>query len=114
MPKLYSVVLYLAPTHRLIGTRVAKAASTKAVPPIGGVLENQPVSTGHVANVQSPALELAMVDEGWLKLSTKLGMESHRADAREDGQGTGWAGSLPGPYGNYNGPRGPQKACPSS
>lgn len=88
MLKLYTVVLLLAPTHRLMGTRVAKAASMKALPSIGGGLENQPSSTGQVAKMQSPAPELAMAGESWLKLLEGTVIETHRTGVQGNRQGT--------------------------
>lgn len=108
MLRLYTVVLLLAPTHRLMGTRVAKAASMKAVPSIGGGLESQPSSTGHVANVQSPAPVLAMAGESRLELSEGTVIETHRTNVQEKaGHGLGWCNA--GLSGSYNGPKEPQK-----
>lgn len=109
MLKLYTVVLLLTQTHRLMGTRVAKAASIKEVPSIGGGLENQPSSTGHVANVQSPALELAMADESWLELWEGTVMDTHRTSVQGNRQGTGV--QCRAPLAVITGRRGPQKAC---
>lgn len=105
MLRLYTVVLLLAPTNRLMGTRVAKAASMKAVPSIGGGLESQPSSTGHVANVQSPAPVLAMAGESRLELSEGTVIETHVQE--KAGHGLGWCNA--GLSGSYNGPKEPQK-----
>lgn len=108
MLTLYTVVLLRAPTHRLMGTRVAKAASMKAVPSIGGGLENQPSSTGHVAKVQSPAPVLAMAGESRLELSEGMVIETHGTNVQEKADhGLSWCST--GLSGSYNGPKGPQK-----
>lgn len=108
MLTLYTVVLLLAPTHILMGTRVAKAANMKAVPSIGGGLESQPSSTGHVANVQSPAPVLAMAGESRLELSEGTVIETHRTNVQEEAvHGLGWCST--GLSGSYSGPKGPQK-----
>lgn len=111
MLRLYTVVLLLAPTNKLIGTRVAKAASMKAVPSIGGGRENQPSTTVQVASVQSPAPERAMTGESRLEISTEKVTETHRADVQRLGQDTDWVDPVPRPMVVIAGRRGPKKAC---